>query len=489
MKFSDTQLAELGEAIADQMGLHFPAERYRELERGIQSAAAELGFEDADACARWILNSPLTRKQIEILASYLTVGETYFFRDKAGFEALQHFLSELIDSRRGKHETLRLWSAGCCSGEEPYSIAIWLRETFPELRNWSVTILATDINQSFLRKAVTGVYGQWSFRGTPEGLRDRYFKLIGKDQFELSPDIKRMVTFSYLNLVEDNYPSVMNGINAMDVIFCRNVLMYFTPEQTARVAERFYLSLLEGGWLIVSPVEASQITYAQFATLNFPGAICYRKDSSLPQMEEIFPAASAKDPQTSFMPASAQVSLQNSPLHLTEVIEKSPADAPQPTLYQQALTLHESGSYAAATEKLMACLSNEPGNASALALLASTYANQGRLDEARQWCQQAISADRMNAGRYYLLATILQELGQIAEAERALKQALYISPPFVMAHFALGNLAREQGNDQIARKHFANVRSLLSSFQMDAIVPESDGMTAGRLLDIARLLI
>ena len=179
----------------------------------------------------WLLSSePPSRNQIEILASYLTIGETYFFREKQTFEILEErILADLIKTRRQNERRLRIWSAGCCTGEEPYSIAMLLSKMLPDLKDWNISILATDINPRFLHKASEGVYSKWSFRDCPQGVKERYFRKAKEDRLEILPDIKKMVTFSYLNLVEDSYPSLSNCTNAMDVIFCRNVLMYFAP--------------------------------------------------------------------------------------------------------------------------------------------------------------------------------------------------------------------------------------------------------------------
>src|SRR5712692_5314204 len=131
-------LSHLTDFVAAQMGLNFPRERWRDLERGIVSAAGDFGFADAGSCAQWLLSSPLTRGQIEILASHLTVGETYFFRERKSFAVLEdHILPELIRSRRGNEQRLRVWSAGCCTGEEPYSVAILLNRMIPDLKDWN----------------------------------------------------------------------------------------------------------------------------------------------------------------------------------------------------------------------------------------------------------------------------------------------------------------------------------------------------------------
>lgn len=281
---SKTLLSQLSQFVAEQMGLHFPKERFRDLERGIGAATREFGFKDTESCIDWLVSSRLQKAQIEMLASHLTVGETYFFRDTKTFEVLEtHILPELIESRRRNAQRVRIWSAACATGEEPYSIAISLARAIPDLRNWQVTILATDINPRFLEKASNGVYGKWSFRDAPSWLQKQYFKKTEQGRFEISPHIKKMVKFSYLNLPEDTYPSLVNDTNAMDIIFCRNVLMYFTEQQARKVVHRLYRSVLDGGWLITSPSEASHMLFSQFVTVNSSDIFLYRKQTREPQ--------------------------------------------------------------------------------------------------------------------------------------------------------------------------------------------------------------
>ena len=148
----------------------------------------------------------------------------------------------------------------------------------PDLADWTVSILATDINVRFLDRAAEGVYGEWSFRAAPEWVR-RYFTSTSKGKMRVSPQIKRMVSFSYLNLAEDTYPSLGTATNAMDVGLCRNVLMYFTPECAHRVIQNLFSSLVENGWLLVGAAEASQALFSRFAAVNHPGAVLYRKAS------------------------------------------------------------------------------------------------------------------------------------------------------------------------------------------------------------------
>ena len=165
------------------------------------------------------------------MASYLTIGETYFFRVEPDFNALEnHILPELIHLRKDTGKYLRIWSAASSTGEEPYSLAILVRKLIPDIKDWNITILATDINTRSLAKAEKGIYGNWSFRNNPEWLKKIYFTPLLDERYQINRNIKDMVSFFYLNLARDTYPSLLNNTNGMDIIFCRNVLMYFTPE-------------------------------------------------------------------------------------------------------------------------------------------------------------------------------------------------------------------------------------------------------------------
>src|SRR6266478_3226320 len=271
----DQLLSRFSRLVASKMGLHFPPERWQDLEKGIRSVASDFGAPDAETCLEQMLSKPLAKEQIEILASALTVGETYFFRETRSFGILsEQVLPQLIAARQGNERRLRIWSAGCCTGEEPYSIAISLDRILPKPSQWHITILGTDINPRFLQKAAAGVFSDWSFRDAPPWVKQRYFKQVGPHQFEILPRIKQMVTFAYLNLAEDLYPSLCNNTNAMDLIFCRNVLMYFSAEMAKRVIHGFHHALVDSGWLFVSAVEASAELFPQFCE---EGEVLYRK--------------------------------------------------------------------------------------------------------------------------------------------------------------------------------------------------------------------
>lgn len=451
-------LSHLSDVLATHTGLHFPAERWGDLERGIGTAAPALGMADAESCAQRLVSLPLTHREIEILASHLTVGETYFFREKQSFEVLeQHILPALLRKREESGQRLRIWSAGCCTGEEPYSIAMLLDRMIPRRDTWNITLLATDINPLFLHKAVEGKYGEWSFRSTPGWIRERYFRPGKKGEFKLDTNIRQRVTFSYLNLADDAYPSLTNNTNAMDIIFCRNVLMYFSAERARKVIGNFHRALVDGGWLIVSPAEASSSLFSSFTTVNLGGAILYRKDVGA--TAELLPTPA---PPADFMPASRHFSAEHTPV---EVIL-----APH---VSTTIPLAESNNNNTPTAPSL-----DAGTA------ARDCANQGRLSEAAEWCRKAISINKLNPGHHYLLAIIQQEQGQHNDAAQSLMRALYLDPGFVLAHYALGNLCHAQGKHHAAERHFDNALDALRTYSPDVALPEADGLTAGRLAEI-----
>ncbi|MGR9012267.1 MAG: CheR family methyltransferase [Gammaproteobacteria bacterium] len=478
-------LSHFSEFLTQQIGLHFPQERWRDLLRGIEAAAPEFGLHDAKDCMQWLLSAPLDRNRIEIISRHLTVGETYFFRDPLVFEALQtHILSDLIQSRRQGGKTLRIWSAGCATGEEAFSLAIMVQRMIPDFRQWQITILGTDINSNALSKAKSAIYGEWSFRNAPDWLKSGYFQSTEKGHYEIIPSVREMVTFVYLNLMEDAYPPMMSNTNAMDIIFCRNVLMYFKPTLAAQVVHRHSQSLSDGGWLITGPAEASLVLPETMEMVNFSGAILYRKNASGTIPRPAVPSLRHPEPpERIIIPNAMTKRSTRKPDTMNKTILSSRSSD-----YQQAFSLYQQRSYDKATIQATTLLSSRQNKALAMSLLARIYANQGDLDRAREWCMQANDADRLNAAGHYLMAIILLELGQTDGSMEELKRTLCLDPGFVLACFTLGNLYRQQGRRKEAEKNFENALLLLDACSPEELLPEGEGMTAGSLAEIIHSL-
>jgi len=495
LQISERQLSRISEYVTGWLGLHYPKKRWRDLERIICHAAPELGFEDTDRCIDRLLSGQLAREQEEILAGHLTIGETYFFREQKSFDILENrILPDLIASRRGRDQRLRIWSAGCSTGEEPYSLAILLSRLIPDPRGWKITILATDVNSRSLGKAVQGVYSDWSFRGLPQWIRQRYFTKMPDGRYELRHAIRRMVTFSILNLAEDNYPSLSTNTNAMDIILCRNVLMYFEPKQHRQVIRNFQRSLLEGGWLVVSPCETSPAFSACFETVMFPGAAFYKRNDQGGKPHAALPPLPAGVADARFpslpVPVPAPKPLSPAPPRAQDTL-KPPAQRTQLSLYEEALALYRQGSYEEAADMLSGLLARgeagagtQPVFGKAVALMAQSQANRGEIALALEWVEKAIAVDKLNAELYYLRATIFQEQEQIPKAMASLKQTIYLDQAFVMAYFALGMLTLQYGKPGEAGRHLENALALLGSRPADDPVSGAEGMTSARLTEI-----
>lgn len=471
--------------VAERLGLHFPPHRLADLQRGLASAAMDLGLPDATACAHWLLASPPTAADLDLLASHLTVGETYFFRDRPAFESLAaRVLPEVIRARRGRDQRLRLWSAACCSGEEAYSLAILLRQILPDVANWHVTVLGTDVNPRFLRKAVAGVYGEWSFRDAPAGFKERYFHRTGSG-YAVRDEVRRMVTFEHLNLVSDAYPAVATNTNAMDVILCRNVLMYFSPEQARKTVANLHRSLRDGGWLVVAPSEISQDLLSQFEARTLAGVILHQKDGGQrPAADEPYSWTSHDTSAASSDPVPAQ----SAPAMRVEAAP--PSSPPRPRArHDLAVSLYAEGRYAEVVETLVSASADGTPDAATLSLLARALANLGRLADALAWCDRWVAAYKLDAAGHHMRAMILLEDGQHDEARRALERTLYLDPNLVLAHVSLGMLAQSRGGRAAAARHFGNALRLLHRLDPGDVLPESEGLTAGRLAETVSLMI
>lgn len=484
-------LARLGTRISGLLGLRFGPERTADLERALANAAPEFGFDDPLRFAEWLGVARLSKEETERLASHLTVGETYFFRDKEVFDGLeQTVLPGLIEKRRTE-KRIRIWSAGCSTGEEPYSIAMMLAAMMFDMKDWNITILATDISSRVLKKASEACYGEWSFRSAPQSIKERYFNKTADGRYSLLDRIRKMVEFKYLNLADDAYPSLLNNTNAMDLILCRNVLMYFSQETGEGVAARLRNCLVDDGLMITSPAEAAHyMIRSLFTPVSLPGATFYRKTR---QAEPAVEPAGEK-PQDGQGPAGLQVKKRATarpPVKTT----KKPAEAARPvplkeaapagtTSIEEAARLFRLGLYQQASETIESD-SKSHGDPKACTLLARIYANQGRLELAQTWCERAISTDRLNPAFQFLMATILMEQGLLKESADALKKTLYLDPGFVLAYYMLAGLSGRLGDAQGAARNRKNAIELLSGYDPEEPLPESDGMTAGRLAQLA----
>lgn len=487
---SNSMRHDLSDYIDRYTGLYFPENKHRSLMKGITAAAAELGFDQTDKFIDWLTSGPPSVQTINALVHFLTIGETYFFRDKSMFQTLKDeiFRGLLSHPRRNKKH-INIWSAGCASGEEPYSMAILIDQMAAAFRGWTISIIGTDINTAFLEKAKNGVYTSWSFRDTPNVILKKYFISGNDNSFEIKPEIKKRVNFSRLNLIQADYTSVLGESLPFDVVLCRNVIMYFKPGTREQVFARIGRYMDRDGWLIASPAESGFVTSAGFATVRFSNAIYHRK--GLPRKSE-----AKKTCRKPLLKAKTGNRVSTAVNSLKTVVSSSfrrktdrqdTTTAPK-TIFHQASLLYEAGQYMEVINRLAPLFSGMALDDSqflmtpeSMALLARAHANLGNLKQAELWCKKTIEQERLNPEHYYLHGIICQEDARLIDAIKAFKQAVYLDPDLVMGHFTLSMVMYRAGRTCDGRRHLKITHSLLSKIDPDETIPLSDGLTAGRL--------
>jgi len=494
----DTKLAaglnQLATLIAEKMGLHLSVNRRQELRQTIQALAKEQGQEDTALFIQSLIASSLSEQQVKTLSSHLTIGETYFFREMKSLEAFRDsVVSGFIKHRTGKDRCLRVWSAGCSSGEEPYTVAMLIDQMIPETNKWDIRIYGTDINLQALEKARRGVYTKWSFRGTPDTMRDRYFEPAGQGTYVVKARFKDMVSFSYLNLATDDYPSSLNT-QKMDVIFCRNVMIYFTPQMIQRVIQRMHSYLAEGGWLIVAPSETLTLLSSEFSAVSFEGVTLYRKVTLEPlDYKAEVPVVPLVSEPFLHAPSIWSEPVQVFP-DLPPGVPPGVSLVPEPECnaqrYEDALSAYQGRRYEEAVALLQTIFSDEGYgeypwglDGSASALMARVLADQGNLEQAVQWCEKAIAENKLNPEYRFLQAMILLEQGQEKAAVQACMRSLYLNPDFIAAYYLLGTLAVRENRPEDANRYFQQALALLLNVPKENILQELDGITAGRLME------
>lgn len=406
-----------------------------------------------------LIGLPSEDPQWRRLIEYLTIGETYFFRNAAHFKALREkVLPDLIAERRANgYRQIRIWSAGCATGEEPYSLAILLRELIPDYEQWIISILGTDINEGFLQRAREGMYRDHSFRNeTPNYVKDRWFTRE-PNGYRLDQSIRRMVQFRPLNLIRDDYPSIHNNLSQMDLIICRNVMIYFNQETMRMIVERFHYTLAEGGWFVMGHSESAANVTKMLKPRNFEKAILYQRVA-----EPVIQMPVAPVPRV--LPRTQPLSTEKAvtrPLNRNSLV-------PMPT--------------AAATP-----VPDPPRNdLERWWDDARDAANREDWETALQSLEQMDKRNRMLPQVHYLRGMIDYHRADMNKAISSFRRAIYCDPNFILAYYSLGDIFNSQGNVQEARRLWRSAQNMLVNLELEMPIPFGEDMTVemmGQLLD------
>ncbi|TAL11299.1 MAG: protein-glutamate O-methyltransferase CheR, partial [Nitrospirae bacterium] len=395
--------------------------------------------------------------ELDELVADLTIGETYFFRHEEQFEALRRTILPDIIRRNAPRRQIRIWSAGCATGAEAYSLSILLRREFAgQLAGWDVSIVGTDINRKFLAQAREGHFGDWALRGTGEEIKSACFVQSARS-WRIGDEYREGIAFQYHNLVKHPYPSLLHNLAAFDLILCRNVMIYFSHEVIRSCVNRFWSSLVDGGWLLVGHAEMDTEAFRAFHTINAPGTVLFKRAGEPPKrpvyQTDGWVAESAA-------PATA--------------LWQPPSLPDLPLLFRRPPIAPEAADTKDATDAPLTAQIRE-------------LADRAQWEEAEALCQTLIEKDRLNPMGNFYHALILEQMGLRREAETALNRAIYLERDFVLAHYHKGLLLQNVEDFTGAARSFRNVLTLLRPLAPDRRFAEADGISAADLAELAQM--
>lgn len=477
----DTELnSKFVRLIAAKTGLKIREQSQEDLQDTIFNRCQQLKLKTPQAYYQ-LLASPTEKSKAEWeqLVPALTNLESYFFRDRGQFQLIKETIFPNLIKRHQVDRTLRICSAGCSTGEEPYSLAITLRELIRDWSNWRITILGVDINSIALEKAQAGIYNQWSFRRVEEQTKQRYFKSSG-NQFQLSPIIRDLVTFKQVNLYQDHFPTKESPLQEMDLILCRNVFIYFDPKVVNQIINKFYSVLQPEGYLITGHAELSGLDLSQFQTQIFPESLVYQR----PLKGETPTVTPKIVSQQIYSPPPLPVIKKPQPTPpVTNVPKKE--NSPQPTkesLLNEAEIAYKEKDYDRATSKLKALLKQSPSEFAAHYLLAQIHANLGKYEEAKQSCQEALAREEFSIEPYYILAKIAEEEQDLNQAKQLYKRIIYLEPNAFIAYLELSHLYEITGDQPRQEKMKNTAIQLLQKLPAEQTLSQFNNLTVAELL-------
>ena len=503
-----TGLEQFRTIVARRLGLQYEDEKLDYLAEVARRRMELVGSARFESYLERLTSSPKGSDEFRALAEQLTVNETFFFRNADNFRAFAEIVLPERIRANTREKRLRILSAGCASGEEPYSLAVLVREALSDLGNWDVKIIGIDVNPAVLAKATQARYSAWSLRATSEDAKRRYFRADGPD-FVLAPAIQKMVTFEERNLVDED-PLFWQSL-ACDVVFCRNVLMYFTPDKARDVVRRIGGALLPGGFFFLGHAETLRGLTQEFHLCHTHDTFYYRRRDASEAVvaTATWVAPSRKQAQDS-LPAVVESTapwvnvIQRASERISTLADGrsgSPGqDAPRTTPAGQAaataaprtwdlglvLEAVRQERFSDALEIVCSLPPDSHEDPDALLLRAVLLTNNGRLDESEEVCSRLLAVDELNAGAHYLMALCREHAGDSTGAIEHGQTAIYLDAGFAMPHLHLGIMAKRSGDVAAAQRELGQALILLAREDASRILLFGGGFSRDTLLQLCR---
>jgi len=475
----DTALA-FRDAIVRRLGLYFDDAKVEMLAELLRKRAHATAMAP-DSYVAWLAHAAPT-DELSLLAQELTVGETYFFRNREQFDALARVV---VPDRTRVHRdprVLRALSAGCASGEEAYSLAIVIGDALPD-PSWTVSVRGIDINPTAMQRAQRARYTAWSMRETPEDVQRRWFHAEGNEHV-LDASARAAVRFEQKNLADDE---TWRGTAASyDVIFCRNVLMYFAPEAARAVVARLERALVPGGYLFLGHAETLRGLSHEFHLRHTDGTFYYQRFSDDAPEGLATPTHATPAPATATAPTDWVGAIHSASERIHALTAQPPAAAGRrPRDIRATWDLLQA-------ERFTDALATLPGeddveiDTDQLLLRAVLLAHSGKLDDAEAACRRLVTLDELSAGAHYVMALCREHAGDRRAAADHDEVAVYLDPSFAMPRLHLGLLARRAGELTTARRELAHALLLLQREDASRLLLFGGGFQRGALVQLCR---
>ena len=459
--------------VGARAGLSFPENRRDITESALRRAMAHAGEGNADRFAERLAGDPA---MYAIALTELTVGETYFFRDPAQWDLIRRQIAPALLFAHPDGRGIRAWSAGCASGEEAYTLGIVLRESGCV----EPSIFGTDLCEHRLGRASRGVYTKWSMRGVDEATRRRYFTESGQ-YFQLRPEYHD-VHFGPLNLAAPAYGSEGQSLFGLDLILCRNVLIYIAPEVTKVIFERLVAALRPGGWLMVAASDPQPEADLPLDVVITEAGLLYQKRDPAAAISRVQPIREFHHVDSVTALPIVRAPERVSPSVPSERALNVAARGPVP----DAASAYRAADYDRAIELASRDITAGNDPVSTWVVLTRAQANKGRITEAGATCTRAIARHPSAAELHILESTLAAQRNQYSISAAAARRAVYMDRSLAAAHVALG-MALLRGNDPAgADRALRSAERLLSELTPAHIVEASDGATAAEMLATVR---
>ncbi|EAW38779.1 CheR family methyltransferase [Lyngbya sp. PCC 8106] len=494
--------------ISAQIGLQIRLQDYPVLSQKIVTRARELRYSHPQDYYNLLTGeTSVSQNEWRQLIPLITTPESYFFRDRGQFKLLQTVILPQLIARKKESKQLQIWSAGCSTGEEPYSLSLLLQQLIPNWEEWKILILGTDINELSLEKARQGIYSAWSFRQVDSEIISKSFLAWGGG-WKINPKTRKSVKFMNFNLVQGDLADD-SKLRNFDLVICRNVFVYFEKHHISQAINKFYQALQPEGYLITAHSELQGVENNPFKATIFPESVIYQRPKETESISQHFIPSSKLDRSTLCIVLSPenqkngsnlspethlkknninQKSLQSQVDLKSKIVHSSIAtDINYSKLtveIEEAYKLFKHKKYKEAIQKINLFLDKNKSNFDAYYLLGKIYANLGQYKEAISYCQKAITVDSLSVLPCYILLNIAEEINNKEEAKKLAKRIIYlsgISPSSISAYVKLAFLYEQEDNQKKAKQNYTIALELLQQLPPQAKVEYTEDLTVAEL--------